>query len=738
MDEDEDLLPTEEPAVTLVDGVALSPEEIEARAAGGTLGAAEDQAALLRAERAALAEERLGVGGQIRAGVEGAAAGLTFGGSKFLNADDDVAAYEALERQQTFAGTALAGEIGGALLGGLPSGGLGISGTVARLTPRGMASAQAARWITGAGSRGGAIGRAVLWESGEGAAEMALNYLAQRSMERGDVKAEDVARAALKGAVIGGVSGVLSGALAKLPGQPVSVADELPVPAARSGEDFADATAAQRSTSDLTEVIDDTPGALFSRRRAQLADDDVVSSANLAGQKSAARSWEAHQALMGEIKSRGRRDLLAEIDEVMGSPGVRLGLDDVERAALERSLVARAKEAAEASSGATAWARKYARRFGKVNGEQTYQRALGKVSKELDGEGSDRLAALDDAFDGFDAELVAIRNAAAEADALAMSGAEATVIAAPAIGQRIRAAVAAARSSSTGDAIAKVAGGAEVANQLGLPVPTVSQALGGGALGKAVGLFLEANAARGAIGRLLPGLAGATPLARAVSAAAEHRSRITSAISAGIRSAQSSPVARRLAAKAPKISAKVWDRTQAAEMRETAARTAASLPVALAESVMAQTDRVTAYLDQNAPRNPTAGSPWASKWKPDEHAEADWSRRQRAALDPEFALSRAFSDPYATLEVEALRAVHPDLFAEAQAQLAALTAPEIAKIRPAMRESLGRSFNVQLTLSQAPGYLAPMPQPVMPQPSPNFGRPSTASASPLVTGEAVG
>jgi hypothetical protein len=745
MDEDENLLAddADEPSVTLVEGIALTPEEVAARSAGGTLGEIDNRAELLRAERARMTEERLGTTGQIRAGLEGAAAGLTYGASRFLTAGDDIAAHEELERQQTFAGTALAGEIGGALLGGLPSGGVGLSGTAARLTPRGLASANAARWISGAGSRAGAIGRAVAWESGEGAAEMALNYLAQRSLERGDVKAEDVARAALRGGAIGLASGVLSGALTKLPGPAAaSVADEAveaAAPVVRAGDDFADVTKVQRPgpASEVTEVVDETPGAVFSRRRAQLGEDDVVSSANLAGQKATVRSWEAHQALMGEIRSRGRRDLLAEIDEVMASPGVRFGLDDVERQALERGLVARARDAGTAAVDATDWAKRYRSKFRGVKGDLTYQKALRKVPKELDGEGADRLAALDDAIDGFDAELAAIRNAAAEADAMAMAGAEATVSAAPAIGTRIKDAVQAARASSAGEALAKMAGGAEVANQLGLPMPTVSQALGGGALGKAVGLFLEANAARGAVNKLLPGLIGATPLARAVSLAAEHRTRIAGVIQAGVRAAAAP--ARRIVAKSPKITAKVWDRTQAMEMREVAARTAAALPAPIAEQVVAQAERVTAYLDKHVPVNPLAGAdlPGAKSWKPDDHAVSDWDRRTRAALDPEHAIDAVFRDPFASLEVEALRAVHPDLFAETQAALAALTASEIAKIRPAMREALGRSFSVQLTVGQLPGYLAPVQPAAQPTPNPTFGQPSVAGSSPLVTGEAV-
>lgn len=727
--------------VTAVDAAAVAALEAQ----GWTSESSGQEAQRVTGE--VLEEQYGGAGQELLTIGEGAARGATFGLSDLAFGDRST-----LMRQQVNPVAALTSELGGALAPGLLSGGTGAVGAAARLTPRGLASAQAARWITGASSRAGAVGRAVAWESGEGAAEMALNYLAQRSMERGDVKAEDVARAALRGGALGLASGVLSGTLAKLPGQSTgknagNVAESFQEQGTtagtigRTGDDYADTTVVQRpgAASEVTEIIDDTPGAVFSRRRAQLADEDVVSSANLAGQKNTARSWEAHQALMGEIRSRGRRDMLAEIDEVMQSPGVRLGLDDVERAALERSLVARAREAAEASAGATAWARKYARRFAKVNGEQTYQRALGKVSKELDGEGADRLAAFDDALDGFDAELAAIRNAAAEADAVAMQGAEATVIAAPSIGQRIKAAAQAARSSAMGETIAKVAGGAEVANQLGLPVPTVSQALGGGALGKTVGLFLEANAAKGAIGRLLPGLAGATPLARAVSMAAEHRGRIGSVIASGLRAAQSSRAIRRVVSKSPKITAKVWDQTQAMEMREAAARTAAALPGPLAEQVLAQTDRVAAYLDQHAPVNPLAGAnlPGARAWKPDPYAASDWDRRARAALDPEHALKVAFDSPFASLEVEALRQVHPDLYAEAQAALAALTASEIAKMRPAMREALGRSFSVQLTVGQLPGYLAPVTQPLTPQQSPTFGRPSTASNSPLVTGEEI-
>jgi hypothetical protein len=461
-----------------------------------------------------------------------------------------------------------------------------------------------------------------------------------------------------------------------------------------------------------------------------------VSTADLAGKKAATRSYEAHRELMADVLSRSRRDFLAEVDEIMQSPGVKLGLDDVDRAILERSLVARAKDAAAAGSDALQWSKRYGRLFKDAAGDNTYQRSLDRVPRKLDEEGAVKLATLDDAMDGLDSELAAVRAAATEAEQVATTaGPNALLAAAPSIGARIKDAVAKARSAPAAQVASSIAGAAEAANQMGLPVPTVSQALGGGAIGKAVGLFLEAKAARGAIGKLAPALLGGTPLARAVAFAAGHRDKIASVISAGIRHAAAP--ARRIVAKSPRIAAKVWDRTQADEMRQSVANVAMALPMPIAEQALYQAERTIAYLDKHAPQNPLAGTPWAAQWKPGPHEAADFDRRMTAALDPDAALSRAFDTPFASLEVEALREVHPDLFAEVQSQLAALDAPAIAKMRPVMRESLGQAFGVPLTISQVPGYMSPAPTPSLPGPAPQFGRPSTANASPLVTGEAL-
>lgn len=659
-------------------------------------------------------------GDVVQTGVEALARGATFGASDFL-AGDLIGDEAVLMRRAVNPRTALAGELTGAIAPALLSGGQSTLGSLARLTPRGLAAAKAGQWISSAGTRGAALARGIAYETTESAGEMALNYLARRSLERGDVKAEDLARAALRGAALGVASGTLTGALAKLPARAGGVADDL-----ASG-----ATPVRASD----QSVDDAARAAFGRK-AEAAGDDLVSTADLAGRKAEVRSLEAHRELLADVQSRSRRDFLAEVDEVMQSPGVRLGLEQADREILERALVARARGAAQAGSEALEWSKRYGRKFRDVKGDTTYTRALGRVSRDLDDEGATKLAALDDAMDGLDNELAAVRAAASEAEQVASAaGPDALLAAAPGIGARIKAAVQQARSSGVMQTALTVAGAAEAANQIGLPVPTVSGMLGGGAIGKAVGLFLEAKAARGAVGKLLPSLAGGTPLARAVALAGKHREKLATAIGAGIQVAAAP--ARRIVGKSPRTVAKVWDRTQADDMRQRVAATVTALPMPLAEQALYQAERTISYLDRNAPQNPMAGTPWASTWKPDPHAASDWNRRFDAATDPDAALDQVFETPFASLEVEALREVHPDLFAEVQAQLAALEAPAIAKMRPVMREALGQAFGVPLTVAQVPGYMDPVPAPGMPQPDPRFARPSTASRSPLVTGEEV-
>lgn len=649
-----------------------------------------------------LEQEFGGAGDVVEAGIEGVLRGATFGASDFLGDEGT------LLRREVNPGTALAGELTGAIAPALLSGGQSTLGSLARLTPRGLAAAKAGQWISSAGTRAGAIARGIAYETTESAGEMALNYLARRSLERGDVKAEDLARAALRGAALGVASGTLTGALAKLPARASGVGDDI-----ASGDDAARAAFG---------------------RKAEAAGDELVSTADLAGRKAEVRSFEAHRELLADVESRSRRDFLAEVDEVLQSPGVRLGLEQTDREILERALVARARGAAQAGSEALEWSKRYGRKFRDVKGDNTYTRALGRVSRDLDDEGATKLAALDDAMDGLDNELAAVRAAASEAEQVAAAaGPDALLAAAPGIGARIKAAVQQARSGGAMQTASTIAGAAEAANQLGLPVPTVSGMLGGGAIGKAVGLFLEAKAARGAVGKLLPSLAGGTPLARAVALAGQHREKLAAVIGAGIRAAAAP--ARRIVGKSPRTAAKVWDRTQADDMRQRVASTVTALPMPLAEQALYQTERTISYLDRNAPQNPMAGTPWAPTWKPDPHAASDWNRRFEAATNPDAALDRVFESPFASLEVEALREVHPDLFAEVQAQLAALEAPAIAKMRPVMREALGQAFGVPLTVAQVPGYLDPVPAPAMPQPDPRFARPSTAGRSPLVTGE---
>lgn len=697
-------------SVTAVDAAAAPALEAQ----GWTVESAGQEAA--RATSEELERQYGGIGGELLAGGEGIIRGATFNLSDFA-----LRGRGAQMRREVNPGAALTGELAGAIVPGVLSGGTGTLGSVARLTPRGLAAAKAGQWISSAATRGGAIARGIAYETAESAGEMALNYLAQRALERGDVKAEDLARAALRGGALGVVSGTLGGSLAKLgradaalPG--AAIDDALPSPAAR-------------------EAVDVDAQAAFARRAEDFAD-ETVSSADLAGRKATARSWEAHREMLADVQSRSRRDFLAEVDEVMQSPGVRLGLDDTDRAILERALVARARDAAAAGADASKWAQRYGRRFSNVNGENTYKRALDGVPRQLDDEGAVRLAALDDAMDGLDNELAAVRAAAAEAEQVATAaGPDALLAAAPSIGAKIKDAVTRVRSAGAVQTLSSVAGAAEAAHQLGAPVPTVSSLLGGGTLGKAVGLFLEAKAARGALGKLLPSLGGGTPLARAVALASEHRAKLTDAIGAGIRAAAAP--ARRIAAKSPRTAAKIWDRQQAMDARQSVASAVMALPMPLAEAALAQVDRTVAYLNKHAPQNPFAGTPWASSWKPDPHAAHDWNRRFDAAMDPDAALARVFETPFSALEAEALREVHPDLFADVQAQLAALTAPELGKMRPVMREALGQAFGVSLTRSQVPGYMSPVPQPEQPQPDPRFARPSTANASPLVTGEEV-
>lgn len=951
------------------------------QAQGWALETAGQEAARVTDE--VLEEQYGGTGGALLAGAEGLVRGATFNLSDFV-----LDGRGAAMRRQVNPAAAMAGELGGAIAPALLSGGAGAAGVAARLTPRGLAAAKAAQWVAGATTRGARIGRAITAEALDASADLTLGYLARKSMERGDVKGEDLARQALVGALLGAAGGAVGGALARAPGRAAGeAAEEVPVPsglapeeaatarvaralddaplapdlapprvppaapdvppppakppeipkgfglgpglaaespryrgipqhaeinedgvyvlsarklqdlgpaqldtgvdparaksiregwekgveqeplqvtmwrdgsmeisqgrhrlmaAAEEGRDIpvrffrgiedvaeeaapkslpdwvskyrrqdiryvasstgrnpgarrqavdkivrpgqaaedalppidfgefrratpgeaAERLAASRARAATGEVsgefaISPRPGRAFAKRLQEAVE---VSTDQLAGKKAALRSWEAHQELMGEISSRAKRDVLREVDEVMQSPGVQLGLEAGEREILERALVQRARDVAAAAQAAKGWAGKYRRRFRGIAGPQTYQRALEKVPRALDEEGAVALAAWDEALEGFERELAQLRAAGSVAE-LAADAAQRPAVAAAATaeeaGARVRAVAEPLRPPppapealpspasavelpgpevSAPSAAAGAVGGlvrdigeAGIRRQTARLGQAAESALGGGVIGKAVGMFIEAKAARGALG-LVSSMMSGSPLARAVMAGAEYRQQIRKAIERGVKAARSKP-GRSAIAKVPVTAAKVWTAADSARARQAALEAVAEVPSDLGAPALDQAERTIAYLEGKAPRNPQAGTPWARQWRPNPHAERDWTRRVKATIEPEWAIGRALSDPFAALEIEALRQVHPDLFAEVQQELAALTAPEIGKMRPAMRQALGVGFGVTLTLGQVPGYSLPAPMPQTAQPTPEFARPSTANASPLVQNE---
>ena len=702
----------------VVDGQTLSRREAAIREAAGTGGVVETAGARARGVLADIREEEFGgVLGGAEAAAQGAARALTFGGSDL--ALEALGQEEILQTlRQVNPGAALAGEISGAVLS-LAAGGPGVGARILSLTPRGAMAAKGATWVAGAGTTAGKFGRRVAVEALEGGADLASGELVRQLLADQDIDGSEIGAKAARGVLLGAAGGAVGEALGAglgLAGAALRRSDIPTTPGPGRAYDDARAAVERR----ITEGVDDI-------RLSDLANKHTFTR----------KSFSAHRKLETHVREAAKRKALKEADDVMELPTLRSSLGD-SSLAIKTTLRRQAQQVTEAGGVAEAWRRKYQKALGRVN-ESTYAAKVAKVDPALTRDGAKILAKLDDVTGEFDQTLATLRRADAEG-ALAIKAAPVSGEVYQTVGERIRAKLGISSFGGTGrlgQAATQIAAGAEAAQAAGVQVPSVSQMLGGGTFGKAVGLMIGARAlgSRGigdAVGTLVPGMSRVVQLA---GAANKYRAQIRTAVTRGLVVAQRG--SRIAAPKAIKQGAK-YDPRKFQAARDVVARDLAEMPGAMGAEAMGAIDRIDAYLAKTEPKQPNPGSPFFDDWKPDPVSQDAWDRRTSTAADASWAIARIFASPQSTIEVEALRACHPGVYTEIQSQLqlVAQDLAQIEKLSVPMRSSLSLGFGVALLPQYLPGY-GFAPPTASPKPEPRFARPSTASASPLVRGETV-
>jgi hypothetical protein len=142
----------------------------------------------------------------------------------------------------------------------------------------------------------------------------------------------------------------------------------------------------------------------------------------------------------------------------------------------------------------------------------------------------------------------------------------------------------------------------------------------------------------------------------------------------------------------------------------------------------AAAERALGYLAEHAPRDPMPSRlPGQPEWEPTPAQAREWGRRLSATLDASRALDAVLTTSGAAIELQALRAVHPEHWRMARSDLAERM-PELARtLPPAHLHGIGRAFGLPTSAAQYPGYgratAATMtPSPQQPRPSPGVSK----------------
>jgi hypothetical protein len=697
-----------EEGVVLTEEGAITPEEQAIREAAGT--AAPEVAESVLLERARHEAVQQDADAPVTTFLERAASAATFGLLDVARGEES--ALEAGRRVEASPTAATLGTVAGTVVPGLLSGGTGTVGTLARLTPAGRVSAGTARIA----STGG-LGRVAVGGALEGMAGAAGDYVARVSLDE-DVKfsAESLVGRALQGAALGGGIGLG----VKVTGQGLE----------KLGRKLAPA--------------EEKLGGLMGQ-----ADDVVAPPPSLiTGRKKAPRKWtrykqvvktrladdnaDALRALGSRVDDMAKRSAVQELDDVITMDAFQLA----QRADPELAgMAARARQAAtelqESSAETRAWFGDYAQEVGLPTAKR---RIVKTATKETEDAGAALIARTDELSVEYDRLIDELR-ARSGVPVPAAPGGPAAVQAGDAE-SRLGKTLGAVRDRlapvrQIGDVVTGVAGMAEVAGMAvdtGLPrasdLPVVGPLLGYylkykgfKAAAKGTGLIPATKATQAATGvnQVESSLRG-----KVGSLATGTLKRASAKLAEPPVAGAAAKIARVLAlspADAAVTAASEMDGTTSA-VQAAAARTAA---------------RAVEYLQQNAPRDPLPGrAAYMPTWEPPRQEAMRFERQLAAVEDPEAAIELALVDPFAVVELDAVRSVYPSLYQQVRVDLMDHADQLADQLSLAQMEALGHQFELPLTIGTTPGYGTVMPQPPPLQPQPIFSRPSTPGASPSV------
>lgn len=672
--------------VVAIDAAAVP--QLEAQ--GWTVEGASSEARRVTGE--VLEEQYGGVEGGLLAGGEALLRGASFGLSDVALADRAT-----MLRQQVNPGIALTGELLGAVAPAVLSGGTGSLGSIARITPAGLSAARGAAFVARGGTLLGRGARAVLVGASEGAVQAAGNYVGRQALRNEAISADALAAEALRGGALGGV---LGGGFQVL-GEGVTTG-------ARRLQELAGDRANEVGRRVLGQVDEAAPPIRYDEVLAGKVDDVE----------------DARRGLLATIDDARARPVDQEIDELLSSPVLRnttAGDGGQLLGRVEGQVKRAAAEFDQARNAAASWATRYQAALDAAPGEDVAAKAL-SLPPELGDEGAVQLALLDEAQGKLDDVLATTKQRYLGV----APPAPPTPAPAPQPGLLARA----SRAAQT------VGGALETAQDLGLPVPTVSGLLGGGAVGEAVGWFLKLTAGARALKRA--GVLPSTPATRAAQKVTSTRVRLQDVLMGR----GAAPALRRSVTPAPTGEAVRNVMRVARKVTAMAARPDATLEL---DAEMAAVDdevgpaasqaaaRGLQYLASTAPKNPLEGTPFADRWQPSPHAAADWLRRVNVVTDPVAAVSRILAEPSSLLEVEALAEVYPRIWTEVQTHLAVNADRLAATMSAPQREFLGHAFGVPLTIDQIPGYGATRPAAPAQAPAPRFDYAPGPSQSPVAT-----
>lgn len=675
------------------DEFAVGQEVTERAVAGGLIeGVSPEARAELTREQVA-ADVFDSTSNTVEQGLRGLGAGATLGVSEMLLRPDDPFARERERRERSVASGAFsAGELAGAILPGLVSGGAGSLGTLARLSPAGRLSAHTARIAARGSGVAQRVGFSAAAGAVEGAAQGVAQHLAREALnENPELSAEALASSAvvsgLVGAAAGGALPVFGAGLRRL---------------------------RKRRPQPVAEAIE-APDALAALERPQLA--DAVGFDVLVSESVQRKTGDALGDLLAHVDDVSARASAAKTDDIPAllSQADDLGLDPALRAELSDALAVASDDLARASRQARDWGARTTAELGVDNlAKLTPEVAAKQLPDVLDDLGADVLADLDDATARMDTIKSAVQNslaeAAGEANAVAAAGDPAAVLPAsdraPGIAQRIRDAIT-GRAGGVTDIAGSALGAAELARDVGVDVPTIRDVPG---VGGAIALWARWKAGANALRKV--GVLPASSSTRAAASVNDTRRRLqgfAARAGHGVARASLSPLGKQIARRSPSVVAREIARiraTSSATVAADASDAVGQMAPQAAAAAAAAAARAHEYLRSQAPANPLAGTIAEDDWRPTPVELLEWETTARAVRDPIAAIESSLVDPFPDRALDAVKAVYPAMFAEARQRLQ-LESERLRRNLPHGRlQAMGRVFELPLTISQQPGYRA--------------------------------